>query len=66
MTYTIVLDKWYSTWHYTVENPVGGSFGSNVNGTKKAALRQALRGVPPGEPYEIITKHEGRALGEEA
>lgn len=53
--YTITLDKHFSTWYYFTKNPEGGGFGSNNCGPKKHALAYAMRGMPPGARYVIVT-----------
>jgi hypothetical protein len=51
----IRMDKYRSTWNWFVTNPQGGGFGSNHCGTKRVALANALRSVPIGEAYELVT-----------
>lgn len=53
--FEIRMDKHRSTWHWFCANAQGGGFGSNHCGSKKDALRQALRGVRPGQLYVITT-----------
>lgn len=53
--YVVILDKYRATWAWTVKNPEGGSFGSNNCGSKRGTLYTALRGVPSGAPYQVIT-----------
>lgn len=53
--YTVKLTKFRATWHWFTENPVGGGFGSNNCGPKKDAISRALRGVPVGAAYVVVT-----------
>lgn len=59
--YVVTMDKYKSTWTYFTRNPEGGGFGSNFCGAKRVALSRAIRGVPKGAKYEVITngKSEG-------
>jgi hypothetical protein len=57
MTYVVTLRKHRSTWHYYTENPQGGGFGSNHCGAKSVALGAALRSVPAGAAYQLMTYH---------
>jgi hypothetical protein len=49
------MDKQRSTWNWFTTNPQGGGFGSNHCGSKGAALASAIRNIPSGERYELIT-----------
>ena len=51
----VTLRKEYSTWYWFTENPAGGGFGSSNCGPKRTALAQALRGIPSGTPYKLVT-----------
>ena len=57
--YRVSLRKFRSTWHYFTENPQGGGFGSNLVGSKKAALARAISGIPDGSSVLLITENEG-------
>ena len=60
--FTGLLDRHASIWTYRVQNGVGGSAGSSHRGTKAAALRAALFGMPAGIRYRLVTN--GRDDGE--
>ncbi|MDD4888361.1 MAG: hypothetical protein PHU85_00395 [Phycisphaerae bacterium] len=51
--FKVTLRKEYSTWYWYTQNPSGGGFGSNLRGSQKSALYQALRGLPPGTQYHL-------------
>jgi hypothetical protein len=53
--YNVRMDLHRSTWNWFVTNPQGGGFGSNHCGAKREALARALRGVPVGAPYKVVT-----------
>ena len=60
--FTIRLNKYGSIWSYRAQNGVGGSVGSSHRGTKKTVLYIALRGMPEGTRYTLVTN--GRDEGE--
>jgi hypothetical protein len=62
----ITLDLYRSTWTWMTHNPQGGSFGSTYCGSKRVALAQALRGLPPGASYTLESLREGRMVRSEA
>lgn len=49
------MDKYGATWNWFTSNPQGGGFGSNHCGTKRVALSSAIRSIPKGESYKLVT-----------
>lgn len=60
--FKIKLRKLRSTWHWFVENPVGGGFGSNDVASKKFVIRKATQNIPIGAPYQVF--RDGTLEGE--
>lgn len=56
------MDKHRATWNWFTTNPQGGGFGSNHCGTKRVALASAIRNIPKGERYELITNGSSKIL----
>ncbi len=56
----IRMDKYRATWNWFTTNPQGGGFGSNHCGTKAVALASAVRCIPAGEPYELVTNGKSK------
>lgn len=61
--YKVSLRKFRSTWNWFTTNPKGGGFGSNIVGSKKSALKLALKNIPVGSTVEVVTENEGREVG---
>jgi len=60
--YKVRMDKHRATWNWFVTNPQGGGFGSNHCGTQRAALYNALRGVPVNAQYQFVVNGKDRGI----
>ena len=56
------MDKHRSTWHWFTTNPQGGGFGSTHCGTKKVALYEAVKHIPQGVQYLLVTNGKEEVL----
>ena len=60
--YVVRMDKHRSTWCWFTTNPQGGGFGSTHCGTKKVALQTAIRNIPVGASYLLVTNGREQVL----